>query len=158
MKRKFWLRYSVFLFTFFVSCSKNVQEYKLDRHSPIYTTYAAELNHSNFIIDQGYELQYANADQPFGFSSEQGGDFFITFKSDSDWVYTISEMASPPLITNSYPNLVTVELQPFKDLLCRVDFLVESSNALLVDIRTINTLSEKKNLEIISFYTTIIHP
>lgn len=158
MKRKFWLRYYVFLFTFFVSCSKNVQVYKLDHHSPIYTTYAAEINHSNFIIDQGYELQYSNADQPFGFSSEQGGDFFITFKSDSDWVYTISEMASPPLITNSYPNLVTVELQPFKDLLCRVDFLVESSNALLVDIRIINNLSEKKNLEIISFYNNDYSP
>ena len=48
--------------------------------SPLYATYAAAMERSEFALDEGYEFQYYHPEHPIQFTTDTGGDIAIGFK------------------------------------------------------------------------------
>lgn len=118
---------------------------------PLYATYAAAMERSGFVLDQGYEFRYYNDSLGADFITDTGGDIGIGFKMNGKWVYRISDMHNPPVIKTSYPDMVIYEFEPFKDIKVTSTFLVYSSLSALVDLSMKNSGSENTRIEIFPF-------
>jgi len=68
----------------------------------------------------------------------------------ADYVYAVSDMVNPPVITTSYPDLVRYDCEPLPDVQVQVFFLAHSSDLALREIEITNTGRQKKEL---TFYT-----
>lgn len=118
---------------------------------PLYTTYAAAMQRSNFILDEGYHFQYYLKDQGADFVTDTGGDIALGFLMNGKWVYKVSDMYRPVTIKASYPDLLIYELFPFKNVKVEVSFFVYSSTNALMNIHIFNTGKTKISLSIIPF-------
>lgn len=108
------------------------------KDSPLYTTYAAALERSGFILDEGYSFLFDDSTRGPDFITDMAGDIAIAFKRGSRFVYTTTDLSRPPVITASYGDLVQFTEYPFDDLQVDATFLVESSRAALYEIRFTN--------------------
>lgn len=120
---------------------------------PIFTTYAASLERSNYKIDQAYHLLWYDDERGVEFTSKDGGDIGITFVMDSVMCYSISQFYSKPIIKTSYSDIVVLTAEPFKDIKVELTFNVYSSGIIIQDITVFNNGTfDSEIIGIISFF------
>ncbi len=138
-----------------VSCSaeKNTDRLKIDVKAgePIYTTYAASLESSEYIIDQAYEFIYDNMEEPLLFSSSAGGSIGFGFIYDSIYIDSPGEMYSTPVLKYSFPDMCVFEFEPVKDIFCMGQFVVSSSTSVITELELFNRSEEEKQISLVSY-------
>lgn len=138
-----------------VSCTEEkkpwLSQLSAGKDFPIYTTYAAAQGRSDYLLDQGYEFRYDREQFGADFITDTGGDIAFGFRRNGQWVYKVSEMAVAPVITASYPDMVSWVFQPFGDVRVKARFFTYSSRSAMVDFEITNVGKEKIDLEIFPF-------
>ncbi|HNT67498.1 MAG TPA: hypothetical protein PKN04_17055, partial [bacterium] len=114
------------------------------KDDPIFATFAPALQRSEFTLDQGFEWVFYDSSRGADFTTDTAGDWCMAFKMGADYVYAVSDMVNPPVITTSYPDLVRYDCEPLPDVQVQVFFLAHSSDLALREIEITNTGRQKK--------------
>ena len=119
--------------------------------TPIYTTYAAAMERSQFVLDEGYEFRFYDPEQGMDFITDTGGDLGLGFERDGEWAYRQKTMFQEAVIAVSHPDMVRYFFYPFEGIRVDATFLVYSSTEALWDIRISNQTEEQQTLNLFSF-------
>jgi hypothetical protein len=125
-------------------------EAKMD--DPIYTTYAADLSRSEYMIDEAYHLNFYSPDSPIKFETDSAGEMGIVWKMGKQLISTIRDMYKKPVILRSYADLVQLTYQPFTTISVKETFLVYSSRACTWDIEITNISQQKESFTLYPFF------
>lgn len=118
---------------------------------PLYTTYAAALVRSEFIVDEGYQFVWYDGQDGINFETDQAGNLSLGFKMNGDFRYFLNQMHTPPTVTTSYSDLVRYEYFPFENIKVTVFFLVYSSRIAIQDVEIANQRAANINLSVYPF-------
>ncbi len=121
------------------------------RESPLYTTYAAALERSEFALDEGYHFRYYDSTRGIDFTTDTGGDLCLAFLRGADYVYESDRFAREPVITLSYPDMVRYFYFPYSDVRVEAVFLVQSSHIAVQEVKITNIGREAISLQVIPF-------
>jgi hypothetical protein len=121
------------------------------KNSPLYTTYAAAMERSEFTLDRGYHLVFYDSTRGADFVTDKAGDWGLAFHKGSGSVHRLSEMFREPVITTSYSDIVKYFYFPFENIRVDVTFLVYSSRIAIQEITVANLGSRNAELEVVSF-------
>ena len=122
------------------------------KDDPIYTTYAAPLSRSEFIIDEGYVFKWYDLHDGINFETDNGGSLCIGFKLNGEFRYHLNEFHTEPLITTSYSDLVKYFYYPFEGIRVETFFDVYSSRIAIQDINITNESGSDEELTVYSFF------
>jgi hypothetical protein len=125
-------------------------EAKMD--DPIYTTYAADLSRSEYMVDEAYHLNFYFPDSPIRFETDSAGEMGIVWKMGKQLISTIRDMYKKPVILRSYADLVQLTYQPFTTIEVKETFLVYSSRACIWDIEIKNISQQKESFILYPFF------
>ena len=101
--------------------------------APLYTTYAAARERSNFVLDEGYEFIFDKDSRGVGFNTDTGGELGFGFLQGSRWVYETSDFHQPPVIEASFPDQVFFSYSPFAGISASNTFWVYSSRSAVLE-------------------------
>lgn len=104
------------------------------KNDPVYTTYAAVLERSEFILDEGYQLVWYEAQRGVNFETDQAGALCLAFKRNGEIRFFLEQMHAAPVITASYSDLVKYYYYPFEDIRVEAFFLVYSSRIAIQEV------------------------
>jgi len=121
------------------------------KDSPLFTTYAAAMERSEFTLDEGYHFLFYDSSRGIDFTTDTGGDLCLAFKKGADYVYESKDLYRQPVITVSYPDMVKYHYAPYENLQVDATFLVYSSHVAVHDIVLRNTGKEKLDFQVIPF-------
>ncbi len=124
---------------------------EIDANSPIYTTYAAAKERSEFALDEGYEFHFYNEDEGIAFTTDTGGDLRIGFIIDGRWIYKLEDVSAKPVIRTSYADMVEVYYYPVAGLRVDIHFVVKSSYTAIMDISVVNESDKTMKGEVVIF-------
>lgn len=119
---------------------------------PIYTTYAADRERSEYLVDEGYHLVFYLHNEPIKFSTDTAGELSIAWKLGGQVVVYLKDMYQPPVITRSYHDLVELEFYPFTTIRVRESFLVYNSRMALLEVEITNLSPREEVLTIYPFF------
>lgn len=122
-----------------------------DKSFPLYTTYAAALERSQFVLDEGYHFQYYRPESGADLMTDTGGDIGLGFFMNGQWIYQTADMYRPVTIRASYPDIVVYELWPFENIKVTASFLVYSSVSAALHIAVDNMGATPASLSVIPF-------
>ncbi|MCD4848939.1 MAG: hypothetical protein K8R76_12200, partial [Candidatus Aegiribacteria sp.] len=122
------------------------------KDDPIYTTYAAPLSRSEFIIDEGYIFKWYDLQDGIDFETDNGGSLCIGFKLNGEFRYYLNELFAEPLITTSYSDLVKYYYYPFEGIRVEIFFDVYSSRIAIQDIHITNESASDAELTVYPFF------
>ncbi len=105
---------------------------------PLYTTYAAPMHRSQFVLDEGYQFRFYEALNGIDFETDNAGEIGWAFKLDGRIRYYREQMEREPEIATSYPDILQYRYEPFAGVEVEVTFQVYSSRKALQDVRVIN--------------------
>jgi len=154
MKRKinlFILAFSSLILSCGEKESSDLTRLELRAGDPFFATYAAAMERSNFLTDQGYEFSFYKKDEILGFTSDQGGDIGIAFDVDGKLKYLLKDMYSDPVINYTFPDMVSWYWYPMENIRCDAVFLVERSEAAVYELELTNTGRSEKVFTLIPF-------
>jgi len=106
---------------------------------PLFTTYCADLARAEFTLDQGYHFRFYEPDEGLEFVTDSAGDWGVAFVRAGHTCFRLADLAAPPVITMSYPDLVRYHYRPYPDLRVEATFVVCSSRAAVQELRLHNT-------------------
>lgn len=106
---------------------------------PLYTTYAAAMSRSTLYGDKAYKMDYYSGCSPVTYSSDNAGRMFAIWKIDDVVVDKISEFFIKPVVEYSFPDMMIMNYQPFRDIQVRETFLVYNSGIAIVNMEVRNT-------------------
>src|SRR3990172_6103970 len=96
------------------------QSYLSNLHStandPIYTTYAAALERSEYIVNEGYQFVWYDPGKGLNFEVKQAGNWGMIFKMNGEIISRLQQFDQPTVITASYSDLVKFYYYPFKNI------------------------------------------
>lgn len=118
---------------------------------PLYTTYTAAKERSDFTLDEGYHFNYYTKNQGINFTTDTGGEMGLVFAKGNKTVYNLSEMYRSPVITTSYPDMVRYHYYPFKNVRVNVSFLVQSSHTAVMDVTLLNEENKTQPIQVYPF-------
>lgn len=121
------------------------------QHYPIYTGYAAAMERSEFLLDEGYRLQYDVDSLGADFITDNAGNLGFAFGENNAWVYKVGDINVKPMITLSYPDMVIYHYYPFKSIRVEISMVVHSSAATFWQLKITNESSEIKTINVASF-------
>lgn len=124
---------------------------KAGQHAPLYTGYAAAMQRSSFVLDQGYRLIYDTDSLGTDFVTEKAGNIGWGVIEDGQWVYQVQKMFQKPIITTSYPDMVEYYYYPFKGVRLDVTMVVHSSDATFWRIIITNESNLSKRITLVPF-------
>jgi hypothetical protein len=136
MRKFFFL--TLMAFPLYAQYLSNLQATQDD---PVYTTYAAALNRSEYIVNQGYQFVWFDPAKGLNFEVKQAGNWGLAFKADGKVVTKLEQFYQKPVITASYSDLVKYYYYPFKNIKVETFFLVYSSRIAVRDIKVTNESS-----------------
>ncbi len=122
------------------------------KDDPIYTTYAAPLSRSEFIIDEGYIFKWYDLHDGIDFETDNGGSLCIGFKLNGEFRYYLNELFAEPLITTSYSDLVRYYYYPFEGIRVEIFFDVYSSRIAIQNVNITNESGSDAELTIYPFF------
>jgi len=124
---------------------------QIEGEQPLYATYAAALERSAYVLDEGYRLRFDDPERGIDFYTDTAGDICLAFKSGADLKYYLKDMLQTPVIKFSYPDMVRYHYYPFSGLRTEVTFFVYSSQISLMDVQLINETSSQLNFIVYPF-------
>ena len=119
---------------------------------PIFTTYAAPLHRSEYLVDQGYHLRFYSAHEPLAFTTDTAGDWGLSFRLGSQVAHAVGEYAQPPRIETSLSSLARLSFQPFAGLDTKATFAVWSSRVAILDLAVTNASDRPARGAVIVWY------
>ncbi len=108
------------------------------KNDALFTTYAAPVSRSSYMIDQGYQFLWNDGENGAGFISQNGLNFGLAFLQGNQLRFRLNEMYREPVVTISYSDLVSYYYYPFKDIRVEVLFDIYSSQEAIADVRIRN--------------------
>ncbi|MBN2366921.1 MAG: hypothetical protein JXL67_12195, partial [Calditrichaeota bacterium] len=120
-------------------------------NDPLYSTYAAPLSRSEFIIDQGYHLKFYDNSTGIDMVTDQAGIISLAFKYNGEVRYLLDQMHQQPVITTSYSDLVCYYHYPFSNIRVEIFFAVYSSRLAIQQIIITNENTYPVDLAIYAF-------
>ncbi|MBK7258446.1 MAG: hypothetical protein IPI01_11720 [Ignavibacteriae bacterium] len=126
--------------------------------SPLFTTYAAAMERSEFIVDEGYHFLFYDSTRGADFITDNAGNLSVGFRKGTKFVYDLRSMARRPVITSSYADMVTYAYAPFPDVDVHGTFLVHSSSAAVQDLAITNTGKAPIDIDVIPFLQSSARP
>jgi len=150
------LTYLSSLICFLNACNQpggqlQVPNLQAGKDAPVFATYAAAKERSSFLLDQGYEYHYYQNEEPVGFYSAQGGDLLLGFQYGDRWITNLQDLAKPPVINYTYPDMVKTTFHPVDQLKAEVVFLVESSNAAIIELTLHNEGDQAEKIKFVPY-------
>lgn len=153
MKSYTFLFILIFVFVF-ISIS-NAQNYlstlSATKDDPLFTTYAAPLSRSEFIVDEGYQFKFFQADNGINFETDKAGYLSLAFKLNNDVRYYLNQMRAEPVITTSYSDLVKYHYQPYEGIDVDIFFQVYSSRIAIQEFMITNNTDSTIELDVFPF-------
>ena len=123
-----------------------------DQNDPIYTTYAATIDRSSYIIDEGYQFVWYKENDGVNFETDNGGSICLAFKLGNEVKYFLNDYFQRPLINISYSDLVKYNFYPFDKIKVTIIFLVYSSSIAVQDIRILNERDSSVTVSVYPFF------
>lgn len=121
-----------------------------DKNFPIYTTYAASQERSQFLLDKGYELRWYNGGEPVYFHNAAAGSWWMGFDINGRLIQNLEDYYQAPVIKKSYPDLVEMEMEPVEKVRITLRFLVWSSRMAICVTEVSNALQKPLKIAVIS--------
>ena len=125
------------------------------KEDPIFTTYAAPLSRSEFIIDEGYQFKFNDEDKGINFDTDNAGCLCLAIKLNDEIRYRLDQMYTEPIITTSYSDLVKYHYQPFEGIDVDIFFQVYSSRIAIQDISITNNIDTTVTLDVYPFFQNL---
>jgi len=151
-------RLTLFVMGVVVSCSCGAQvrqpflsNLHATKDSPLYTTYAAAMERSEFTLDEGYHMLFYDSSRGIDFSTDNAGILSVGIRRGSRFVNATQDMAEQPVITASYPDLVKYEFAPFSDVKVSATFFVYSSHLAVHDLIVTNTGTQRTRVDLLPY-------
>ncbi len=119
---------------------------------PVFTTYAAPLHRSEYLLDEGYHLRFYSPADPLAFTTDTAGDWGLSFEAGGREVRAIADYAAPPRIEGSLSSLARLAFQPAAGLDAKVTFAVWSSRAAALDLTITNASREPARGAVLLWY------
>jgi len=155
LKRAPFCMFLLFLTPLFMSRAQEAKPYLSNlwagKNSPLYTTYAAAMERSEFTLDEGYHFVFYDSTRGADFVTDNAGQWGLAFRKGPGYVHRLSEMFREPVITTSYSDIAKYFYFPFENIRVDVTFLVHSSRAAIQDVVITNLGSESATLDVVSF-------
>ena len=155
MKRDFFCLFILLLAPLLMSWAQDTKPYlsnlSASKNSPLYTTYAATMERSEFTLDEGYHFVFYDSARGADFVTDNAGDWCLALRSGSSLVYRLSDMHKEPVITASYGDVVKFFYLPLNNIRVDVTLLVYSSRVAIQDIAIANLGSESARFDVVSF-------
>lgn len=120
-------------------------------NDPIYTTYNAAMNRSEYIINEGYQFVWYDPAKGLSFETKQAGEIGLIFKMNDIVLYKLQQYYKKPVITASYSDLVKFYYYPFRNIKVEEFFLVYNSRIAIREIKITNESSFNIKLDIYPF-------
>jgi len=120
-------------------------------NGPIYTTYNAAMNRSEYIINEGYQFVWYDPAKGLSFETKQAGEIGLIFKMNDIVLYKLQQYYKKPVITASYSDLVKFYYYPFRNIKVEEFFLVYNSRIAIREIKITNESSFNIKLDIYPF-------
>jgi hypothetical protein len=70
---------------------------------PVFTTYAAPLHRSEYLVDQGYHLRFYSAPEPLALTTDTAGDWGLSFQVGERAVHAVGDYAVVPMSRRLQP-------------------------------------------------------
>jgi hypothetical protein len=121
------------------------------KDSPLFTTYAAAMERSEFTLDEGYHLVFYDSSRGIDLVTDNAGIWSVGFRKGSRFVYALRDMSKPPVVTVSYPDMVRYEYAPFDSIRVNITFVVHSSRMAVQEVAITNELHERTTIDVIPF-------
>ena len=136
------------------SCRDNTKAEKSlgPNNEPIYASYAAAMERSQYLIDQGYEFHFYKPDRPLTFYSQKGGEMGLVFKVDGQSPTTVGDYFQKPVIQESFPDMVSFSFMPVEGLEAKGEFFVFSSTVAVQQYEFVNTGTKPMDIRLIPFF------
>jgi len=131
--------------------SETVPDLNASAADPLFATYAAARERSNFILDEGYEFVFYRDESAPVFTSDTGGEIGFSFKKGQRWVYKTGDYFRKPVIHSSFPDAVNFSFSPFDGLDVKSKFLVYSSNSSVLEFTFTNGSDSVVQFDFIPF-------
>ena len=110
-----------------------------DSNDPLFTTYAAPVERSEYTLDQAYEMQWADPQQMPGYTSEKGGTLSVLFRQGNEMVSKLQDYHAQPIIKTSYSDIMRMKFSPFENIDVRSVFNVYSSSSAIWEMEIENS-------------------
>jgi hypothetical protein len=134
MKILIFIQVFLIIFLFFTVPCQALENINADGQAPLFSSYIAPYERSNYFVDEGYHLVYYYDHQPLKLVNESSGEIGIAFKLGSVVVYNIGDYYKKPVVTCSFPDSFQLEAEPFVGLQVVMKFAVYSSAGALGEI------------------------
>ncbi len=140
-----------------MTAAKAAQPYLSHLHatkdSPLYTTYAAAMQRSEFTLDIGYHMVFYDSSRGVEFQNQKGGDWGVGFvdlgnRPNNDYICRLSDLFHQPVITTSYSDIVRYHYYPLNGIRVDVTFFVYSSHSAVQTIRVTNASGREREIGI----------
>jgi hypothetical protein len=106
---------------------------------PVFTTYAAPLHRSEYLVDEGYHLRFYAPAEALALTTDTAGDWGVSFRLGRQVVHAVGDYALAPRIDTSLSSLARFSFAPFAGLDAQAVFAVWSSRAAVLDLTLANT-------------------
>lgn len=139
----------IFLMIILFTTLYSMENLKCNASSPLFTSYIAPYERSNYFVDEGYHLVYYDNNSPLRLMNESSGEINFAFKLGSMFVYSIDDYYKKPVITLSFPDSFVLEAEPFVGLKIVLRFALYASDSAIFEIEYRNETKEDPMLYII---------
>jgi hypothetical protein len=72
---------------------------------PVFTTYAAPLPRSEYLVDEGYHLRFYSPKEPLAFTTDTAGDWGVGFRVGEQAAPAVGDYAAAPRVESSLSSL-----------------------------------------------------
>ncbi len=118
---------------------------------PVFTTYAAPLSRSQYLVDEGWHLRFYDPSQPLALTSDSAGEWGVGFELEGVVVYRTGDYARLPVIRQSFASLARFELEPFHQVAVDATFSTYSSREAFLALKITNGSGRPKRLRAFAF-------
>lgn len=119
---------------------------------PVFTTYAAPLHRSEYLVDEGYHLRFYSAPEPLALTTDTAGDWGLSFQLGERAVHAVGDYAVAPRIESSLSSLTRLSFQPAAGLDAKATFAVWSSRAAVLDLTITNVSTQPASGSVVLWY------
>jgi len=119
---------------------------------PLYSTYAAPLNRSEYFVDEAYHLNFYTPSEGVKYTTDTAGEFALGWRLGKLVAIAVKDFYRRPLIRRSYTDIVEVEYWPFTSVQVRETFVVYSSRLALLDVEVTNHSRQPQQVLAYAYY------
>jgi hypothetical protein len=120
-------------------------------HDPVFTTYAAPLSRSQYLIDEGWHLRFYEPSKSLALTSDSAGEWGIGFELEGVIVYRTSDYAEMPVVRQSFASLARFAFAPFHQVAVDATFAAYSSRESTLALTITNGSERPKKLRVFAF-------